>query len=164
MESVDVTETTSQPRCDVGAVVFHIHGHVFNLTRQVLMDSVNDNKQYTFFFDILTMYPDDFNTKYDRHAYFQNVKYGTAHILLNVNLPAFSRLIEYLITGTEEYKNTYCNYFNQNSPNIKEQMARFEMERSLVNNLIDLGSIFGMDKFTTMNRENLTVLTTLLGD
>lgn len=132
MDSVDVTNTITTPMNNIGAAVFFINGTCFNLTRQVLMDSIIENDEHTFFYDILSMDPDMFNRKYDRHAYFQNVKYGTANILLNVDIFSFGFIIRYLITGEERGLIGLNNWF----------LPELEAVRNLA-------GIFGMDKLVT---------------
>ena len=125
--TIDITNDTRIVN-DIGAVVFVLGNNRINLTRQVLYDSSFQNEEHTFFYDILTMNPDSFNVKYSRHAYFQNIKYGTANILLNVSCGAFGFIVDCLLWG-----NDTC----------EERLARINPDN--IKSLLDLATIFGMD-------------------
>lgn len=140
--TLDVTERVAEPVNNIGAVVFVLRNHRFNLTRQVLIDSCDYHGQHTFFYHILTLDPDEFNEKYGRHAYFQNVEYGTANILLNMNISAFEYIVDCLELGFIKFTKLHYGYMENTNINVDMHMEITHLE-----NILDMTAIFGMDKF-----------------
>lgn len=92
----------------------------FYLTRQALIDSALTQDIYSFFYHILSMNIDDFNRRYGSFAYLKEKDVYEATLYLNVNQDALVHIINFIQTN------------------------KYNLENDIVDEVIDLASVFGM--------------------
>ena len=103
----------------------------YHLTRQVLLDSALTQDTYCFFYHILTMTIDEFNSMYESSACLIERSMIEADIYLNVDDDALSHIVKYVQTGKIDGKSLY----NKNWKTIDK--------------IIDLATMFGMPRLVT---------------
>jgi hypothetical protein len=108
--------------------IVHVHNQskTYHLTRQVLLDSSITQNTHTFFYHILSMETDEFNSRYGSFAFLIERTFEEADLYLNVS----ETLLHHIVMFIQTNKIDLIAIYNDNWRTIDD--------------LIDLATIFGM--------------------
>lgn len=122
------TQNVEEPANSFRIVHLHNKSDKYHLMRQVLLDSALTQDTYCFFYHILAMNIDDFNTLYGSFACLISRTDSEADLYLNVEPNALKYIITYIQTGKINEKEIYCNDWR------------------VIDEISDLATMFGMPK------------------
>lgn len=132
--SIDIMDSDSNT---IKIVHIYNKSDQYHLTRQVLLDSTITQGTFGFFCHILTKSIEEFNLSYGSIAYLSPVNENEYDLYLNVDKIAFENIVKYVQTGKIEQNDYY------------------QLNNKIIEDMIDLATIFGMPILVTEMRNLL---------